>query len=169
MSESTDIELLHRAWEAMSGAGDLGVLEGALEPEAKWRGVEDGQICENRKTILMVMKRNLPGGFAGRIEETVEVGGRIVVAFRPDHPRNDGSIGSLHVATCRHVRGLGRPCCARALRLWKLYQGGEHSEGCTGNSKKKMNSTAKNRTQKPKNSKKNRNTTLKNRKNHRKN
>ena len=59
MSESTDIELLHRAWEAMSGAGDLSVLEGALDPGAQWHGVEDGQICENRKMILTVMKRNL--------------------------------------------------------------------------------------------------------------
>jgi ketosteroid isomerase-like protein len=90
MSESTaDIQLLHRAWEAMSRAGDLSVLEGALDPDAQWLGVEDGQLCENRKMILEVMKRNLPRGFAGRIEETVEVGGRIVVAFRPDQPRND--------------------------------------------------------------------------------
>jgi hypothetical protein len=60
MSESTDIELLHRVWEAMSGAGDLSVLEGALDPEAQWLGVEDGQICENRKMILAIMKRNPP-------------------------------------------------------------------------------------------------------------
>jgi ketosteroid isomerase-like protein len=90
MSESTDIELLHRAWEAMSVEGDLSVLEGALDPEAKWRGVEDGQICENRKMILKVMERNLHGGLVGRIEGTVEVGARIVVAFRPDQPREDG-------------------------------------------------------------------------------
>jgi ketosteroid isomerase-like protein len=90
MSESTDIELLHRAWEAMGGAGDLSVLEGALDLEATWRGVEDGQTCENRKVILKVMERNLHGGLVGRIEETVEVGGRIVVAFRPDQPRDDG-------------------------------------------------------------------------------
>ncbi len=89
MSESNDVELLHRAWEAMSGVGDLSVLEGALDTEAQWLGVEDGQICENRKMILEVMERNLPSGFAGRIEETVEVGGRIVMAFRPDQPRND--------------------------------------------------------------------------------
>ncbi len=73
----------------MSG-GDLSVLEGALDPDAQWLGVEDGQICENRKMILAVMKRNLKVGFAGRIEETIEVGGRIVVALRPDHPRDDG-------------------------------------------------------------------------------
>ena len=91
MSESADIELLHRAWEAMSVAGDLSVLEGALAPEAKWRGVEDGPwICENRKMILTVMERNLDGGLVGRIEETVEVGERIVVAFRPDQPRDNG-------------------------------------------------------------------------------
>ncbi len=89
MSESNDIELLQRAWEAMSGAGDLSILEGALDPQAQWLGVEDGQICENRKMILTVIGRHLPSGYAGRIEETVEVGGRIVVAFRPDQPRND--------------------------------------------------------------------------------
>jgi ketosteroid isomerase-like protein len=89
MSESTDIDLLSRTWEAMSG-GDLSVLEGALDPDAQWLGVEDGQICENRKMILSIMRRNLKAGFAGRIEETIEVGGRIVVAFRPDHPRDDG-------------------------------------------------------------------------------
>jgi len=91
MSESTDIELLHRAWEAISVEGDLSVLEGALDPQAKWRGVEDGPwICENRKMILKVMERNLHGGLVGQIEETVEVGGRIVVAFRPGQPRDDG-------------------------------------------------------------------------------
>jgi ketosteroid isomerase-like protein len=91
MSESTtDIELLHRVWEAMSGAGDLSALEGALDPDAQWLGVEDGQICENRKMILTVIERNLHGGLAGLIEETVEVGDRIVVAFRPDQPRDDG-------------------------------------------------------------------------------
>jgi hypothetical protein len=62
-------------------------LGGALDPEVKWRGVEDGAwICENRKMILKVMERNLAGGLVGRIEETVEVGERIVVAFRPDQP-----------------------------------------------------------------------------------
>jgi ketosteroid isomerase-like protein len=90
MTESTDIELLHRAWEAMSVEGDLSVLEGALDPEAKWRGVEDGPwICEDRKMILKVVQRNLNGGLVGRIEQTVEVGERIVVAFRPAQPRND--------------------------------------------------------------------------------
>ena len=41
MSESTDVELLHRAWKAMSGVGDLSVLEAALDTEEQWLGVED--------------------------------------------------------------------------------------------------------------------------------
>lgn len=88
MSESADIELLHRAWEAMSVEADLRVLEGALDPEAKRLGVEDGQICENRKMIRTIMERNLHGGFVGGIEETVEVAGRIVVAFGRLRPRS---------------------------------------------------------------------------------
>lgn len=91
MSDTTaDIQLLHRAWEAMSSTGDLSVLEAALDPDAQWYGVQDWRLCENRKMILGLIGRHLPGGYAGRIEETVEVGGRIVVAFRPDQPRNDG-------------------------------------------------------------------------------
>lgn len=90
MSESAHIELLQRAWEAMSGAGDLSILEGTLDPQAKWRGVEDGPwICENRKMILEVMQRNMHGGLVGRIEEMVELDDRIVVAFRPGQPGND--------------------------------------------------------------------------------
>jgi ketosteroid isomerase-like protein len=89
IESTTDIELVHRAWEAMSGAGDLSVLEAALAPDAQWYGVQDGQVCENRKMILQLIGRHQPSGYAGRIEETVEVSGRIVVAFRPDHPRND--------------------------------------------------------------------------------
>lgn len=38
--------------------------------------------------ILAIMRCNLTGGFAGRLE-AVEVGGRIVVAFRPDQLRED--------------------------------------------------------------------------------
>jgi len=35
------IALLHRVWDARA-AGDLGVLEAALAPEAKWRAIDDG-------------------------------------------------------------------------------------------------------------------------------
>jgi hypothetical protein len=122
MSDSTDIELLHRVWVAMSGAGNLGVLEGALDPDAQWLGVEDGQICENRKTILTVMKRNLKAGFAGRIEETIEIGGRIVPSRSP--PRRRTAVGSRHRLRRRHnarrardrAEGLHRPSRRHDLR-----------------------------------------------------
>jgi ketosteroid isomerase-like protein len=33
-----------------------------------------------------VIRRNLPGRLRGRIEETIQDGPRVVVAFRPEHP-----------------------------------------------------------------------------------
>jgi ketosteroid isomerase-like protein len=85
MNDSPDVALLHRAWEAMT-QGDLAVLGGALAPDAQWLGVEDGQLCGNRKAILEVIRRNLPGRLQGGIEETIQDGSRVIVAFRPKQP-----------------------------------------------------------------------------------
>ncbi len=85
MSESPDVELLQRAWKAMS-QGDLTVLEHSLAPDAQWHGVEDGQLCENRNAILEVISRNLPGRLRGTIEETIQDGPRVIVAFAPEQP-----------------------------------------------------------------------------------
>jgi ketosteroid isomerase-like protein len=85
MSDSADVELLHRVWEAMA-RGDLTVLESALSAAAQWHGVEEGQLCRSRQEILEVIKRNLPGRLRGRIEETIQDGPRVVVAFRPERP-----------------------------------------------------------------------------------
>ncbi len=49
-------------------------------------GVEDGQLCDGRKAIIEVMSRNLAGHLRGRIEETVQDGPRVIVAFRPEQP-----------------------------------------------------------------------------------
>ncbi len=57
MRDSPEIELLHRAWEAMTG-GDFAVLEESLAEGAKWHGVEDGQLCSGRTEILEVMTRS---------------------------------------------------------------------------------------------------------------
>ncbi len=46
MSDSPEIELLYRAWEAMTG-GDFAVLEESLAEVAKWHGVEDGLANHN--------------------------------------------------------------------------------------------------------------------------
>jgi ketosteroid isomerase-like protein/catechol 2,3-dioxygenase-like lactoylglutathione lyase family enzyme len=86
MSDSPDVALVHRAWEPHT-RGDLSVIEAALAPDARWRAVQDGPWnCENRRAILDVMKRNLANGLRGRIEETIQSGQRILVAFRPEQP-----------------------------------------------------------------------------------
>ncbi|HEY3828033.1 MAG TPA: hypothetical protein VGL57_02440 [Solirubrobacteraceae bacterium] len=108
MGESIDIELLHRAWGAMSVEGDLGVLEGALDPEAKWRGVEDGPwICENRKMILKVMERNLTGGSSGGSRRRSRLAGGSSWRSVPIGPETtDGRwIRALHTSFSRCARG----------------------------------------------------------------
>jgi ketosteroid isomerase-like protein len=89
MSDSPEIELLHRTWKAMTG-GDFAVLEESLAESAKWHGVEDGQLCSGRTEILEVMRRNLPGRLRGSIEETIQTGPRVLVAFRPEQPSDTG-------------------------------------------------------------------------------
>jgi ketosteroid isomerase-like protein len=89
MSDSPEIELLRRAWEAMTGC-DFAVLEESLAEDAKWHGVEEGQLCSGRTEILEVMTRNLPGRLRGRIEETIQTGPRVLVAFRPEKPSDAG-------------------------------------------------------------------------------
>jgi hypothetical protein len=92
MSNSPEIELLHRAWEAMRG-GDFAVLEDSLAEDAKWRTVDEGPTnCEGRGTIIEVMSRNLQGRLRGRIEETIQIGPRVIVAFRPEQP-SDAAAG----------------------------------------------------------------------------
>lgn len=86
IGDSPEIELLHQAWEAMAG-GDFTVLEEALAEDAKWRTVDDGPTnCEGHSTIIEVMSRNLAGRMRGRIEETIQTGPRVIVAFRPEQP-----------------------------------------------------------------------------------
>ncbi len=85
MGESPEIELVRRTWDALSQGGPE-VLGEVLAPDARWHGVEDGQLCEGRKAIVDVMSRNLAGRLRGRIEETVQDGPRVIVAFRPERP-----------------------------------------------------------------------------------
>ena len=86
MSPSPDIELLRRCFEALKG-GDFAVLEQALAEDARWRSVHEGPTnCEGRSTIIEIMSRNLDGRLRGRIEETIQIGPRVIVAFRPEQP-----------------------------------------------------------------------------------
>jgi ketosteroid isomerase-like protein len=85
MAESPEIELVRRAWDALLEGGP-GVLGEVLAPDAQWYGVEDGQLCDGRQAIIDVMSRNLAGRLRGRIEETIQDGSRVIVAFRPERP-----------------------------------------------------------------------------------
>lgn len=47
---------------------------------------EHEQLCDGRKAIIDVMSRNLAGRLRGRIEEIIQDGSRVIVAFRPEQP-----------------------------------------------------------------------------------
>jgi len=85
MGESPEIELVRRAWDALIQGG-VEVLAEVLAPDAQWYGVEDGQLCDGRKAIVDVMSRNLGGRLRGTVEETIQDGSRVIVAFRPEQP-----------------------------------------------------------------------------------
>jgi ketosteroid isomerase-like protein len=85
MGESPEIELVRRAWDALI-AGRPERLGEVLAPDAQWYGVEDGQLCDGRKAIIDVMSRNLAGRLRGRVEEIIQDGSRVIVAFRPEQP-----------------------------------------------------------------------------------
>lgn len=86
MSDSPEIELLHRAFDALS-SGDFAVLEQVLAENARWRTVEEGDTnCEGRGTIIEIMSRSLAGRLRGTIEEMIQTGPRVIVAFRPERP-----------------------------------------------------------------------------------
>jgi hypothetical protein len=97
MNEGPEIELVRRAWYALMQGGPE-VLSEVLAPDARWYGVGDGQLCAGRKAIVDVMSRNLAGRLRGRIEETIQDGSRVIVAFRPEQPArlDDGGRDCLH-------------------------------------------------------------------------
>ena len=85
-------DLVREMWQAWS-SGDFDAIESAFAPDARWRAVEDGPWnCESRGQILDVMRQNRErrGVPNGEIEEIVDVGERIVIAFRPASPTPGG-------------------------------------------------------------------------------
>jgi len=89
-ARSPELELIERAWAALR-AGELDVLEGAFAPDARWRGVDDGAwACENRRQILSVMSRADAAAPTAAVEQAIQFGDRVLVAFRPDRPPPEG-------------------------------------------------------------------------------
>jgi ketosteroid isomerase-like protein len=71
-------------WAALS-RGEFELVEAAFAADARWRAVEDGEWnCENRTQILGVMRENRARRvLEGEVDEVLDVGKRVVVAFRP--------------------------------------------------------------------------------------
>jgi ketosteroid isomerase-like protein len=121
LAESPEIELVRRAWDALIQGGP-GVLREVLAPDAHWYGVEDGQICDGREAIIDVISRNLAGRLRGRIEETIQEGSRVIVAFRPEQSAQldralDGGIAYM-VVTIRdgHIAEM-KGCVDRSAAM----------------------------------------------------
>ena len=128
MGESPEIELVRRAWDALIQSGP-GVLGEVLAPDAQWYGMEGGQLCDGRKAIIDVMSRNLAGRLRGRIEETIQDGSRVIVAFRPEQPMQldrpvDDGIAYM-VVTVRDERIVEMKGCANRSAAVSYAQSGE--------------------------------------------
>lgn len=106
--------------------GDFAVLENSLAEDAMWRSVAEGPTnCEGRDTIIEVMSRNLQGRLRGSIEETVQTGSRVLVAFR------SALVAGLGDLCFDCERELGEVCVtddAAELALGLKHPGGGPSE-----------------------------------------
>jgi hypothetical protein len=84
--------------------------------------VEDGQLCDGREAIIDVMSRNLSGRLRGRIEETIQDGSRVIVAFRPeqlaqlDRPMDEGIAYMVVTIHDGHIAAM-KGCADRATAL----------------------------------------------------
>jgi ketosteroid isomerase-like protein len=121
MGDSPEIELVRRTWDALIQGG-VEVLAEVLAPDAQWYGVEDGQLCAGHRAIIDVMSRNLAGRLRGRIEETIQDGPRVIVAFRPeqpaqlDRPVDDGIAYMVVTVRNRHIVEM-KGCADRSAAL----------------------------------------------------
>jgi ketosteroid isomerase-like protein len=82
---------VRETWAALS-RGDFEKVESQFAADAKWRAVEDGPWnCENRTQILNVMRENRARRvLEGDVEEVLDIGERVVVAFRPSRHDPEG-------------------------------------------------------------------------------
>jgi ketosteroid isomerase-like protein len=128
MGESPEIELVRRVWDALI-AGGQEILGEVLAPDAQWHGVEDGQLCDGRKAIIDVVSRNLAGRLRGTVEETIQDGPRVIVAFRPaqpaqlDRPMEDGIAYMVVTIRDEHIVEM-KGCADRSAAVSYARSGG---------------------------------------------
>lgn len=129
-NETPEVALIQRLWAAIS-RGDLSVLEQEFAADARWRAVTDGPWnCESREAIIETMSRNLAGRVRGTIEETIQDGPRVLVAFRPETPLTnnerplDDGIAYM-VVTARDGKLVELKGCADRAAALAYLAGGE--------------------------------------------
>lgn len=118
---SAQVALIEQVWGALA-QGDSDPLERALAPHARWISAENDEwACEGRGEIMQRIVRNLPLGGGARIEQMIERGERVLVAFRPARPPDgrplEGGLAwvvvSIHDAGIVELKGCADK--ARAL------------------------------------------------------
>jgi ketosteroid isomerase-like protein len=90
-ARSDEIALIESAFEALA-RGDLAVLEEALAPDARWLAVEQmgPWSCDGRGQIIDRIRAGLGAAPGGRIEQMIQQGEHVLVAFRPQRPPGGG-------------------------------------------------------------------------------
>jgi uncharacterized protein len=91
------VELLLRGYNAFV-AGDLGAIEGMLDPELEWLGVDQTWDGAPRADVLEVLAERLREGYRLELDRCVGAGDKVVVSMRfagtePGDPAQYYSVG----------------------------------------------------------------------------
>ena len=62
--------------------GNIGEVEGWLDPDVTWRGVRDTAICRNRDEVLDMLRGSLEGRLGADAVEVIAGGGAAVIGAK---------------------------------------------------------------------------------------
>jgi ketosteroid isomerase-like protein len=97
--------LIRQAFAALA-EGDLEPLQALLAPEAEWVGIPNGRVreaarCEDRGSIVDVLRRHHANGRRFSLEEAIEERDRIAVGINVSNPSWSASVRLFRVFTFR--------------------------------------------------------------------
>jgi len=96
-------EMIRRAFAAYED-GDMALLEGLFDPEARWLGVPSGgdtPECPDRSAIVDVLRRHRDHGRRFELGDVIEEGDRVAVAVTVLNPEWSGPVQAYKVFTFR--------------------------------------------------------------------